>query len=185
MTYNPSIPAINTRIDQTYNLITTNFTVLNTVYGTDHFAYDDATANARKHRYVTLPDMTATPPAPAAGNGAMYAKTATAMTYPFWRRDAAVTDWPMVPIKAFATFNTTTGALEPSSFNIAAVAVAGNTATITFTVAMPTVDFVPILFVDQTAAGWSVQAFATTGFQIVAPGFTTPGRFCYFAVLHI
>lgn len=53
MTYNPSIPQTGTRIDATYNLITTNFSQLNTIFANDHYEWNYATTSKRgRHKQV-------------------------------------------------------------------------------------------------------------------------------------
>ncbi|MCB1180652.1 MAG: hypothetical protein KDK55_01335 [Chlamydiia bacterium] len=65
MTYNPNIPQAGDIISQIQPQLLTNLQQLNLVFGdpnpatdpnSDHFPFDDASSNARKHRKVRLPD---------------------------------------------------------------------------------------------------------------------------------
>jgi hypothetical protein len=135
MTYNPNIPQAGDVISQSQPQILTNFQQLNQVYGdpnpagdpnSDHFPFDDASANARKHRKVRLPDSSSTPYTPVANEGVVYARTdSDSQTYPFWRRDTLTTDYPLLPIKVFGEFSTNPIALTPNSFGINNVVSAG------------------------------------------------------------
>lgn len=129
MTYNPSVPAINTRIDNTYNIVQNNFDQANTIFGVDHFPFNYATSGDRGvHKQCTFRGNTAIP-APAAGSGAVYGQTQTLVAldnrvYPFWKRDGLATVYPMAPIKAWATFipTSTPGLCTiTSNFNVTSV----------------------------------------------------------------
>lgn len=142
MTYNPSIPAINTRIDQTYNLITTNFNQLNVIFNADHYQWNYVTVGDRGlHRQVTLLQQAA--PAAGALRGEIYTiksplTVGTTRTEPYYRYDTAVNipgggfaglQAPVIPFKAFAAFDSTAAAvganIPPASifqaYNIATI----------------------------------------------------------------
>jgi hypothetical protein len=53
MSYNPSIPQPGDIPSQSQSQFLTNFTQLNTQFGTEHFAFNAASSNG-KHKYVTL-----------------------------------------------------------------------------------------------------------------------------------
>ena len=77
MTYNPNIPAAGTRIDQTFSLITTNFSQANTIFGQDHVEFNNVTsANRGKHNKSTYLELGADPTT-AANEVALYAKVGT------------------------------------------------------------------------------------------------------------
>lgn len=103
MTYQSNIPLPTDLISVSQGDLKNNFTSLQNTYNVDHFGFNPE-ANIGFHKHVTLPDQTSAAPAPAAGFGAEYAKTVNSETYPFWRRDGLTTDYPMMPIKAFALF---------------------------------------------------------------------------------
>lgn len=138
MTYDPNIPQASDVISQSQAELLTNFQQLNLVYGdgnpgadpnSDHYPYDDTSANARKHRKVRLPDTSGTPYTPLASEGVMYARTdGSGNTYPFWRRDTSVIDYPILPIKAYASVitRTTNGACTlVTSMNVTSVTRSG------------------------------------------------------------
>lgn len=56
--YSPNIPLPGDDLDVSQQDILNNFSALNTVYGTDHYAYTDTTGNAGAHDKVTLPQIT-------------------------------------------------------------------------------------------------------------------------------
>ena len=86
MTFNPSIPAAGTRIDQTFGLITDNFSQLNLIFGApeaepapgsfqgDHVSWNNSDVNKRgKHihsRYIEQTSITST----AADECSLYSK---------------------------------------------------------------------------------------------------------------
>lgn len=53
--YLPGIPTGTVNLDEDYLNLQHNFTQLNVTYGTDHYAYDDQTANNGFHNTVTTP----------------------------------------------------------------------------------------------------------------------------------
>lgn len=117
MTYNPNIPQANDRIADSQPVILQNFQSLNTIYGTDHYPYDDASTNATKHKHITLPDQAVAPgvlPTPAASNCAIFSTTVAANTYPLLRKDGTTTNYQLMPIKAYALF-TAVNLLNPTS----------------------------------------------------------------------
>lgn len=120
MTYNPNTPLSTDRIQDTQVPIQTNFSLANTYFGVDHFEFD-ALSNNGLHKQVTLPDRTASPPSPIAGEWATYAQTSNSITLPYWRRDGSVTTFPVMPIKAFVIIDGTTGAIIGTAYNIASV----------------------------------------------------------------
>jgi hypothetical protein len=61
MTYNPNIPNPTDFLSDSQGQIKNNFNSANTVYGTNHFAFNDASANAGKHKYLVMPLNTGIP----------------------------------------------------------------------------------------------------------------------------
>lgn len=140
MTYDPTVPAINTRIDATYNIVQNNFDQANTIFGVDHYEFDYSDPALRglhiQTTFASLPNGPVPAPTPPLGFGAAYAKSVTSgspsktTTYPFYRRDGFTTDYPVIPIKAFCTFitrNTNGAATIVNSFNITSVTRTANT----------------------------------------------------------
>lgn len=120
MTYNPNTPLASERISDTQQPIRDNFFLSNQYFGIDHFEFDAASNNG-KHKQVTLPDRTATPPATIASECAIYARTASAQTFPYMRRDASATDIPVIPLKAFAECTVPGAVVTANSFNVSSV----------------------------------------------------------------
>lgn|SRR3990167_4521232 len=160
MSYTPNIPLPTQRIADTQAPINSNFTLANTYFGLDHVAFD-AAGNNGKHKYVTMIDETATPPAPGASECAMYAKTTGAVTTPFLRRDGlASPEIPMGLIRAYGTF--TGGGATVNAINLTSAAFVLN---VGFTMTMPA----------GAVAGTSYGVLVTsnfTGFNpILAPAY--------------
>lgn len=122
MSYNPNIPAAGTRINQTYNLITTNFNQANLIFGSsnidgggfvgDHIAFNNATtANRGKHAKVRLVELGAAP-STAVDEAALYTKVGTnpAQTNLFYRGENNGFEYQITKtVSAFtATFGATT-----------------------------------------------------------------------------
>lgn len=115
MSFNSNIPQPSDLISVSQGDLLNNFTSMQSTYNTDHFGFNPVT-NLGFHKHVTLPDQTATPPAPGVGFGAEFAQTVNSATYPFWVRDGSTTQYPALPIKAYALF---TAANPPiSSFTL-------------------------------------------------------------------
>src|SRR5260370_33109229 len=63
MTYNPSIPQPSDLLSVSQGAILNNFGSSNTIYGVDHYAFNDTTPNATFHKKVTTPPLNAHPDA--------------------------------------------------------------------------------------------------------------------------
>lgn len=135
MTYNPNIPQTGTRIDQTYNLITTNFGQLNTIFGNDHFTWNDASVpNRGRHKKCTLVAQSAVPSGLASA-GIAFTQINPASNInrvdPYYKYDtsgiAAGLVPPLVPFKAFCEFTTTRAPVITTSnlYNVTSVAIIG------------------------------------------------------------
>jgi len=132
MTYNPNTPLASERISDTQEPIRLNFELANTYFGVDHFAFDAASNNG-KHRRVTMPDQTATPPTPVASECAFYAKTISGVTTPYLRRDGLISpEYPMTPIRAMGAF--TGGGAALNNQNLTSSAFSGASG---YTMTMP------------------------------------------------
>lgn len=86
MGYNPNIPGPNDLLSDSQGQIRTNFTAANSVYGGDHYAYNDVTANATKHKKTTFPPQ-ASSPSTIAGELALFSKTLGSGVALFLTRD--------------------------------------------------------------------------------------------------
>lgn len=60
--YQPGIPTGTVNLDVDYLNIQGNFTQANVVFGTDHYPFDNATANKGRHNLVTTPVVVNNPP---------------------------------------------------------------------------------------------------------------------------
>lgn len=60
--YQPNIPTGTVRLDVDYQNLQGNFEQANIVYGTDHYPFDNATANQGFHNVVTTPPYVEDPP---------------------------------------------------------------------------------------------------------------------------
>ena len=76
MSYQPGIPSGTVKLNQDYQNLQNNFTVLNNVFGVDHTFVNDATAQKGYHTIVHLLNQTVDPSTTATA-GQIYAKVAT------------------------------------------------------------------------------------------------------------
>jgi len=126
MTYTPNIPQATDDPSQSQPLILSNFNQLNVQYGTsgDHVEWT-ASSNNGKHKKVTWVNQTASVPTGGLNEVVSYGITTAGVTMPYYKRDNLVTQYPLAPIKAYATLNVT-GALAGTlldSFNVASITV--------------------------------------------------------------
>jgi len=158
--YTSNIPQPQDDPSDSQDQILQNFQTLNSAYGSsgDHYPWTNtAVATTRKHAKVTMPGLptAGSPPGdvlpgPLAGNCSIFAQTVNSQTTPFLVRDglaptAPLTNiWPLMPIKAFATFTMVANAPVPQlqtlnqSYNITSITrFAPATTSLTFTVVMP------------------------------------------------
>lgn len=103
MSYNSLIPQPGDLISVSQGDLLNNFTSMQSTYTTDHYGFNP-TANIGFHKHVTMGNDPANIPTPAAGFGSEFAKTVNGATYPFWVRDNLATQYPSLPIKAYALF---------------------------------------------------------------------------------
>lgn len=129
MTYNPNIPQATDNPSNSQSQILANFQQLNMQYGTagDHVPFTASTNNG-KHNSVTWLDQTAQLPiVPVANELIAYGITKSGVTMPYYVRDSissATTQFPLAPIKAYASFlSINAGGMQNitplDSFNIA------------------------------------------------------------------
>lgn len=194
--YTTNIPQATDNPSVSQGQLLQNFQTLNSTYGTsgDHYAWDDTNATEQaKHAKVTLPGLpTANPPGnalptPLAGNCAIFGQTINSQTTPYVVRDGLAPTapygniWPLLPIKAFATFLANpTGATVSlvSNFNVTSVTISGNFVTVNFTNAMRTTTYGVLAFGNNGGLNINVTSYkstATTSVQIgvIGVGATT------------
>jgi hypothetical protein len=185
MPYNPQIPQASDLISDSQLDILTNFQELNLVYGdenpvadpnSDHYAYDDGSTNARKHRKVRLVPQVAGAgiPTPAVTEGVIYAQDAAGLgqTLPFYRKDAGTLDFPILPIRAIVRCtNASPPVITGTSFNVNTVTKAGSAFTITFDENLPDTNYLVFAFSINNAAGsppfLSARNLAVDKFDVV------------------
>jgi len=140
MVYLPNIPVGSDRPSSSRGQIQTNFSELDTQYGTsgDHVAFSSAT-NQGKHKrstYVAGADASTAPL-----EGAVYTKDAgSGRTELYYRRESNGAISPLSLIKAFVSFNSS-GSIS-NSFNVSTVNVNGiGQYVVNFTSPMPNTDY--------------------------------------------
>jgi hypothetical protein len=116
MSYTRGVPQATDRIPNTQGPIQTNFNLLDSDLGVDHYSpsglSNQATpgANIGYHYKVTLPANSA--PTSLAGQAIIYGKQdASTQTFPYMVRDAASVPYPVVPIHAFCSATVSGGAV--------------------------------------------------------------------------
>lgn len=62
MSYTPNVPLANDIVSETQPTILTNFQVLNTIFGNDHYQYTDSSTLRGKHKFTTFPDRRGSAP---------------------------------------------------------------------------------------------------------------------------
>lgn len=87
-TYSTTVPQVTDPINTTYAPISSNFSILDTTFNTDHVPPTDATsANWGKHKQVTL-QVSAAAPSPSGTDSAVYAKTVSGVQQLFFKNSA-------------------------------------------------------------------------------------------------
>ncbi len=160
MTYNPAIPQPADLIATSQGQLLTNYSELNLVYGdanpgadpnSDHYPFDDATANARKHRKVRLPRLAAFP-TPAATDGVIYTQAAGGQTIPFYRKDSGTVDFPLLPVRAMVRFTIADGVIIGTAFNATVTMLSATTFRINFIENLPDAFYLVSLTQTRTVA---------------------------------
>lgn len=86
MTYDPNIPAAGTKINQTFNLLRTNFQQANAIFNEDHYQFNDSTAPFRgKHRKSTY--IASTAPGSSSGENVVFSETSSGSSVLYSVRD--------------------------------------------------------------------------------------------------
>lgn len=74
--YLPNIPLASDLLSKSQGNIRDNFTSANTTFGINHLAFDNATANIGKHKFVQMP-AGSLPAGLISGEGTLYTKSST------------------------------------------------------------------------------------------------------------
>lgn len=155
MTYNPNIPQATDNPSTSQGQILSNFQQLNDQFGTDlttgnggdHILFSSTINNGAHNRVKFLDQSGASTPVKQAGPNQIlfYGKTNSGVTMPYYTRDniplnpamGPSNEWPVSPIKAYASFTTVaatgTSVIVPDdAFNILSITqVYGNPTTYT------------------------------------------------------
>lgn len=184
MTFDPTVPSTGSLISAQYNILQTNFAQSNTLYGIDHYSWNDATvANRGLHRYLTIP----VPVSPAAPLGAIvnvYSKT-FAEGVPPANYNELVFENPTVATQITASYLDSTAGegFIPGGLQIRAgsgtAAVGGNP--ITYSQQFPTATLVVCISINTFAGAGNtfvpIASYAATGFTASSGTGNPPFRY--------
>lgn len=167
--YKPNIPQAGTRIDRTYQLITTNFTELNNQYGVngDHVEFTEGTANLQgTHKQVTFSSAASTPFTAVTDHSFLYEQltgAAPALSYLDYQASGTNEVTPLSP-KVFCIFNSNL-AVPPfmnvvRSFNVngGTTSRSGSAFTIGFNKALPNANYLVYLTRGRAPGNTGVSA---------------------------
>ena len=168
--YTRDIPQPGDNPSNSQDQILQNFQTLNDLYGTsgDHYPWTNTSANViGRHAKVTMPGLPTAGsapgtalPAPNAGEGSIFSQTVGSQTTPFYTRDglgavAPLTNiWPLMPIKAFATF--TDAGVAAATINLSY--------NITSITRINATDYVIVITNAMRTAAYGVLSLNTSGF---------------------
>ena len=106
MVYTRNQPIASDDLSVSQPFLAANTNQADDSFGIDHYQFSNLTVNNGFHKQVTLPGNVSAP-TPVGGYGDIYAVTTSAITQPYWVRDAQANIYNMLPIKAFGAFNGT------------------------------------------------------------------------------
>ncbi len=121
MTYQSGIPTGNVKFSVDYQNIQGNFSVLDTSYGINHFAFSDSSSKKGKHKFVDMPTLNTpvtdtTPPSSlVSGDGAIYTSRPGISTELFYANDGTGAAFKLTNVSAavaagnFSKFGTNPG----------------------------------------------------------------------------
>lgn len=182
MTYIPTIPQPTDDLSVSQGQILGNFGKANSSFGTDHYAFADATVNNGKHQKVSWIDQSAAvPAAPASQAVIAYSETVSMITMPYYKRDSVATQFPLAPIKAMARVVSTGAngaqALSATSFNITSVSRASAVWTFAIVNPMRTSIYAIIPFVEGVVtSGITITAIGVSSFDLTIGASLTAGQ---------
>ena len=113
--YQPSIPTVTVKFSADYLNIQGNFSVLDTSYGINHFAFSNTSSRKGKHKFVDMPFLntspsdTTPPTSLIPGDGGLYVAIPISKAELFYSNDASGRAFQMTNTNAagasgFATF---------------------------------------------------------------------------------
>ncbi len=93
MVFDPTIPQPTDKPAASQPKILSNFSLLNSLFGLNHYAFNDPTvANRAKHKYTTLVNQAAGGPVTIAGELALYSKSVGGAAVLFVKRDGGASE---------------------------------------------------------------------------------------------
>lgn len=159
MTYNPNIPQVGDDPSQSQGQILTNFSEINTRFGTDHVQFNDATpADRGEHLQVTLNTFKADPTL-SYPKSQIYTKVhgltpnQNQIAYVDVTNESGVNQ--IVPIHPLAFGVFSNAGVIALSFNVSSVGQAGNIYTINFTRPLPNANYTCVVS-SQSVSGPSI-----------------------------
>lgn len=139
MSYTPNVPLSSDIVSETQVPILTNFQVLNTIFGNDHYQYTNSSTLRGKHKFTTFPDRRGAAPTTLSDEQSFYnsrlqAAAGGAVRVVGKNRDAGSAANQIFPVAPFAMAEITCpappGVCTISSFNLN---IAATTATLSST----------------------------------------------------
>ena len=196
MPYLPNIPAAGDKLVVSQGQIQGNFQTSNTVFGTDHYPFDNVSGNEGKHKQVQMPVLLAKPAGLSTGEGTLYSKTANSESQIFFNPDNSVNEYQLTrAIDAeFAKFAKNTPYLANSEggwtflpggliLQYGKRQSAANPSAVVFPVAFTSVPFsVTATRIQNTATSWGITVPTTTGFSLTNAGGGSSNDFFWFAI---
>lgn len=205
--YTPNIPQPGDDPSDSQDQILQNFQTINSMYGEvgDHYPFTNQNpTEGRRHARVTLPGLPTANipgnfiPTPTNGDCALFGITRNSQTTPFLVRDGLASPtppdfdnlWPVMPIKAFATFEVVANAAPPQnqnllqSFNfISIIRTAATTFTFNIRNAMRSDRYGILYFASVSGMNINNSYSITTNLQFTITATPTHGAFVTVVVL--
>lgn len=102
MTYNPAIPQAADLLSVSQADIRNNFSSANTIFGINHYAFNDASAaNRGKHKFVEIPQRafgSGPPPGLVGGQGAVYVSNDTTSAQLFYTNGSSGNEYQLTNV---------------------------------------------------------------------------------------
>jgi hypothetical protein len=186
MAYNPNIPQATDELADSQSDILADFQEIETWVSVNH--YDFASPNEGKHKFVTMPEQTASP-GTALDEMALYTKAVAGITQLFLQRENIAPTGADINLTSFSAVLANGGTNLPSGVILKwgqGATVAG-VQTVTFTTAFPTallsVQVSPAVSAGPATyiGGINVSSYSATAFSVVNQ---TGGaqNYCWFAI---
>jgi hypothetical protein len=163
MTYKPGIPLLTDTFGTMQSEVSTNFTVLNNVYGEDHIAYDSGTL-VGYHDKVTLVDKSGSAPSAVASANVLYSDTINSKIVPVVKNaNGSVAPIAVVAAYAQLTYNSGTWAIVANSnYNLTVNSTSATSVEFTFTTNMNGTNYLAMMTPFVLSNGNTVIARPST-----------------------